>query len=325
MRHTTRRIALFFCMTFSLAVLTFVATAQAQTFSVLYTLGGINNGIFPNNGLISDSHGNLYGTASGGIDNCGGGTCGVIFKLSRRGSVWIYSVLYYFTGLSDGVNVMAPLTIGPDGTLYGTTSRGGNDSCFNGCGTVFRLTPPPNVCPTVSCEWRKTTLYEFTGGADGQYPMCQLMFDAAGNIYGTAFTAATNNPYHGSVFELTPSGGGWTFNVLYDFLGGTSGLPSSGVVFDRQGNLWGYQAYGGAENCGSPQIGELCGSIYKLSPSPSGWTETNEFALPPPLEGDRAEIWWPIRPAISTALSITPAQPAAAASFSSLRQTVNSI
>ena len=78
---------------------------------------------------------------------------------------------------------------------------------------------------------------------------------------------------------MTPSGGGWTFNVLYDFLGGSLGNPSSGVVFDRQGNLWGYQALGGAENCGAPVDGDPCGSLYELSPSASGWTATNQFAF----------------------------------------------
>lgn len=260
-----------------LAVLTFVATAQAQTFNVLYTLNGTNGGNFPNNGLVSDRQGNLYGAAEGGLENCGGGSCGIVFKLSRRGSGWIYTVLYYFTGLSDGVNVMAPLTIGPDGAVYGVTSRGGNNGCFNGCGIVFRLSPPPNICPTISCEWRKTTLYEFTGGADGQYPLGQLTFDQAGNLYGTTYTAAIGNPYYGSVFEMSPSAGGRTFKVLYDFLGGNSGNPLSGVVFDHQGNLWGYQNYGGTNDCGG--VGNQCGSIYKLSPSPSGWTESNEFAF----------------------------------------------
>jgi len=276
MRQTTRRIVRFFCFTLSLAVLANIA--QAQTLTVLYRLGPVNDGIYPYSGLISDQHGNLYGSASGGIENCGG-SCGVIFKLSSHGTGWIYAPLYYFTGASDGYNVPAPLTLAPDGTLYGVTSRGGNSACFDGCGTIFHLTPQPNLCPTVSCPWRKTTVYEFTGENDGEYPMGQLTFDAAGNLYGTAFAAAENNPYYGSVFELTPSGSGWTFNVLYDFPGGDLGGPTSGVVFDGQGNLWGYQELGGAFACGSPIDGDPCGGLYELSPSASGWTATNQFAF----------------------------------------------
>ena len=274
MRQTTCRIALFFCFTLSLAVLSNLA--EAQTLTVLYNLGPVNDGIFPSSGLIADQHGNLYGSASGGIHNCDGGSCGVIFKLSRRGTGWVYSPLYYFTGESDGVNVPAALTVGPDGALYGVTSRGGNAACFNGCGTVFRLAPKPNLCAAVSCQWKKTMLYEFTGGADGEYPMGQLTFDAAGNIYGTSFAGSV---YYGSVFELTPSGGSWTFHVLYDFPGGNLGGPTSGVVFDLQGNLWGYQELGGVFACGSPIDGDPCGSLYELSPSASGWTATTQFAF----------------------------------------------
>ena len=263
-----------------LAILTFAATAHAQSFSVIYTLNGTTGGDFPNSGLISDRQGNLYGAAEGGTGNCEGGGCGIIFKLSRHGSGWIFNVLYDFTSLSDGVNIMAPLTIGPDGNLYGTTNRGGNQSCPNGgCGTVFKLSPQPIPCRAVFCQWRKTTLYEFTGGADGQYPLGQLMFDNAGNLYGTANTAAIGNPYYGSVFEMTPTHGSWTFNVLYDFLGGTAGGPNGGVVFDNQGNLWGFQGLGGEDNCGDPQLPDGCGSIYELSPSSSGWTETNVFGF----------------------------------------------
>jgi len=266
-----------------LAVLTCVATAQAQTFSVLYTLNGTTSGNYPTNGLISDRQGNLYGTAyGGGIVGCNGVGCGLVFKLSRHGSGWIYTILYRFAGLTDGANPDAPLAIGPDGSLYGTTFLGGNQSCpFGGCGTVFKLSPPPNICPTISCEWRKTTLYEFTGGADGQYPLGQLTFDRAGSgsLYGTASAANVLGQTDGSVFELTHSGGDWTFNLLYAFPGGTSGAPLGGVTFDNQGNLWGVQTWGGAENCGDPAIGDACGSIYKLSPSPSGWTETNVFAF----------------------------------------------
>jgi hypothetical protein len=267
---------------FIVAVLLFLsAAAQAQTFAVLYTLNGTTDGKNPGNGLVSDRGGNLYGVASlGGTypcpDNLG---CGTIFRLSPHGTGWIFSVVYSFTGVSDGWNPEAPLAVAPDGSIYGTTFWGGINGCTDdwGCGTIFKLAPPPTVCPTASCGWIKTTLYKFTGGADGQYPLGQITFDQAGNLYGTASASNPSGQYAGSVFGLTPSAGGWTFNVLYAFPGTTSGAPVGGVIFDSQGNLWGVQAYGGVTNCGDPQLPDPCGSIYELSPSASGWTETTVF------------------------------------------------
>lgn len=263
---------------FCAALLGTTILAQAQTLTILYTLNGTTDGGGLVSGLISDGYGNLYGAASGGgINNCDGGGCGTVFKLSRHGSGWIFSVLYRFTGLSDGWGPQAPLAVAPDGTLYGTTYYGGSDGCFRawGCGTVFRLSPPPNFCPTASCDWKKTTLYEFTGLVDGEYPLGQITSDQAGNIYGSA-SNSEKQQYEGSVFEMSPSGGGWTFNLLYAFPAPPgAGYPDGGVIFDSQGNLWGVAGYGGADNCSSDDYN--CGSIYKLSPSSSGWTETTEF------------------------------------------------
>ncbi len=257
--------------------------AGAQTFTVLYTLNGTTQGNSTGNGLVADRAGNLYGTAAnGGIYPCPDDYgCGTVFKLTRHGSSWTFSLLYSFTGADDGWNPEGPLTIGSDGSVYGTTIWGGGTGCgFGfGCGTVFKLSPPPNICSTSSCEWTKTILYRFTGQADGDYPLGYLTLDQAGNLYGTASAAAVTSPYDGSVFELTPSNGGWIFNILYSFPGGTSGAPGGGVVFDSQGNLWGIQAYGGEQDCGDPQLPDPCGSIFKLSPSSSGWTETNVFGF----------------------------------------------
>jgi uncharacterized repeat protein (TIGR03803 family) len=252
--------------------------AQAQTLTVLYTLNGTTDGAGLISGLVADRQGNLYGAAGGGgINNCDGSGCGTIFKLSRHGSGWIFSVLYRFTSCSDGCGPDAPLGIAPDGSLYGTTYYGGTSGCLYGlgCGTVFKLSPPPSICPTVSCEWTKTTLYEFTGQVDGEYPLGQITFDQAGNAYGTASNSLLDQ-YDGSVFELSPSGGGWTFNLLYAFPAPpAAGYPDGGVVFDSQGNLWGVNGYGGADDCSSDDYN--CGSIFKLSPSSSGWTATNVF------------------------------------------------
>jgi hypothetical protein len=263
---------------FCAAIFAVTVSAQAQTLTVLYTLNGTTDGSGLVSGLVADRQGNLYGAAAGGgINNCDGAGCGTVFKLSRHGSGWIFSVLYRFTGLADGSGPDAPLGIAPDGTLYGTTYYGGTDGCLNGwgCGTVFKLSPPPTFCQTVSCEWIKTTLYKFTGQVDGEYPLGQITFDQAGNAYGTASNSLLDQ-YEGSVFELSPSGGGWTFNLLYAFPAPPgAGYPDGGVIFDSQGNLWGVDGYGGTDNCSSDAYN--CGSIFELSPSSSGWIDNTVF------------------------------------------------
>src|SRR5581483_7403199 len=106
----------------------------------------------------------------GGYDgsNCqfGGATgCGAVFEMKHTAAGWVFLPLYTFEGGTDGARP-GPLVFGPDGDLYGTTMAGGN-GCGEfqyGCGTVFKLTPPPSFCRAVFCDWIKTTLYSFTGG-----------------------------------------------------------------------------------------------------------------------------------------------------------------
>jgi len=248
------------------------SAAPAQTFTVLHNFTNGPDGGEPWAGLSMDRAGNFYGTAS-----TGGNTsacsypqppgCGTVFKLSRKGSGWVFSTLYTFNG-PDGARPMARVIIGPDGTLYGTTTSGGTGPCSYGsapgCGTVFNLRPPATSCKSALCPWTETVLYSFQGFTDGSEPTFgDLVFDAAGNIYGT--TPHGGQGDHGTVYELTPSHGGWTETVLYRFQSGDGGAtPYGGVVFDKVGNLWGTTALGGTYNNGT---------IYQLVPSGGGWTE----------------------------------------------------
>jgi uncharacterized repeat protein (TIGR03803 family) len=156
---------------------------------------------------------------------------------------------------------------GPDGTLYGTTSKGGGGG--DGLGTVFNLRPPATICRAVECPWTETIIHRFTG-SDGAAPQYgDLVFDAAGNLYGTTSAGGANG--QGVVFELTPSAGGWTESVLYSFSGGNDGAaPYSGVTFDREGNLYGTATMGGANSDGT---------AYELTPSQSGWSETTIYTF----------------------------------------------
>ena len=237
--------------------------AQAQTFTVLHSFTDGADGAEPYAGVTMDRMGNLYGTTTAGGGNNGGGT---VFKLSHRGTGWTLSTLYAFVQTGDGSLPAARVVFSPDGTLYGTTYYGGQ----TGNGTVFNLRPPATACRSVLCPWTETVLYSFTGGNDGSHPYFgDLIFDSAGNIYGTTNVGGAHG--EGVVFKLTHSNGDWTESVLYSFTGGNDGsYPYSGVIFDSTGNLYGTATYGGSG---------FNGAVYELSPSGSGWTESTVYSF----------------------------------------------
>ena len=228
-----------------LLVVTVVLTlaAQPQTFKVIYSFTGGQDGQYPYAGLTIDQAGNLYGTTVDG----GARGWGTVFKLSHKGATWLLSPLYSFAGGSDGANPYARAVVGPDGRLYGTTNAQGNAGCFqgSGCGTVFNLRPPPRACTTALCPWTETVLYRFTGGGDGGNPAgADLAFDGSGHVYGTTLYGglqACPGPMScGVVYALTPESGGWTESVLYSFTGGSDGgNPGGGLIFNQAGSLYG--------------------------------------------------------------------------------------
>ena len=199
--------------------------------------------------------------------------CGTVFELSPAGGGWTLTKLYNFTGGTDGYYPNAPLAIGPDGALYGTTEYGGDASSKQGYGTVFKLTPPTTDCG-ISCPWTHTILYAFTNGGDGAYPGTgALTFDSAGNLYGTteggglsrAACAAVEVGRCGAVYKLTSTGAIWSESVIYSFTGGLDGyLPVGSVTFDKHGNILGTTSEGGTYSYGT---------VYLLAPSAKGWKE----------------------------------------------------
>ncbi len=231
---------------------------EAQTFSVIHYFSGGGDGAVPIAGVTVGPGGVLYGTAHGG----GTHGAGVVFKLTYQGSSWTLSPLYEFTGGSDGAYPYGGVVIGPNGALYGTTYYGGGAQD----GVVFELRPPPAVCKAILCYWTETVLYNFTGTPDGEGPLDEnLAFDRAGNIYGTTWEGGMYGYGDGTVFELTPSGGGYTESILHSFGSGTDGAyPVSGVVLDTAGNVYGTTPGGGTGGAGT---------VYQLMPSNGGWLE----------------------------------------------------
>ena len=245
--------------------LSFVTPAvQAQTFNVLHNFTGGGDGASPGAGLTMDKGGNLYGTTeSGGASGPNG--YGTVFKLAHTRSGWALTPLYSFAGNEDGASPAARVIISPNGTLYGTTSYGGGSGCGGiGCGAVFNLRPPMNASTNALTGWTETVLYRFTGGADGAFPTGDLVFDQGGNIYGTTETGGSFQM--GTVYELAPSKGGWTENVLWTFSGGNDGgKPAAGVILDDAGNLYGTTQIGGANGFGS---------VFQLAPAGSSWSQS---------------------------------------------------
>jgi len=219
------------CAGLMLAVAPAAVAAPAET--VLYSFSGSNgDGASPNAGLTADSAGNFYGTTVYG----GASSFGTVFKVTPSGSE---TVLYSFTGGSDGSNPNGGLIADGAGNLYGTATFGG----ASGAGTVFRLSPSGVLTVLHSFAW-----------SDGAFPYARLLADNAGNLYGT--TVNGGGASCGTVFKLAPDG---TMTVLYSFAcSADGGAPYGGLIADSAGNLYGTTSGGGASSAGT---------VFKLTPS----------------------------------------------------------
>jgi uncharacterized repeat protein (TIGR03803 family) len=230
------------------------ATGQETALYRFCSLANCADGNGPYAGVIRDSAGNLYGTATGGgktgcLSDAG---CGVVFKLDAAGNE---TVLYSFTGGADGGNPYAGVIRDSAGNLYGTASWGGDFSgCKYGCGVVYKLDTAGHL----------TVLYSFAGGADGSKPIAGLLRDAAGNLYGTTSNGGLSDCADsgcGVVYKLDTAG---HLTVLHSFTGRADGSgPNGGLLRDAAGNLYGTTSNGGhLSGCN----GSGCGVVYKLDP-----------------------------------------------------------
>jgi uncharacterized repeat protein (TIGR03803 family) len=219
----------------------------------LHVFTGNNDGGPRPGALIFDTAGNLYGTSF--FDGSTGH--GLVFEFIPSGDTWTENVLYSFQGGNDGAAPVGVVADAGFNHLYGATGGGGGNGCDRGgCGTVFELTRSGS-------GWTETLLHTFTDGADGAWPFTGPIMDAAGNLYGTTAGGFVST---GTVWEMSPSGGGWTFTVLHTFTGCANCGPYGGVTMDAAGNLYGTTNADGA-------FGK--GNVFKLSPSSGGWIYTD--------------------------------------------------
>jgi uncharacterized repeat protein (TIGR03803 family) len=219
---------------------------------VLYSFNAPGpDGHWPIAGVTFDASGNLFGAGEmGGVDGYG-----AVFELTPTGNgEWRERVLHSFVNdAQDGTYPRASLTVGATGHLYGTTLGGGTKDN----GVVFELTE------TEGGSWTEKVLHSFNN-TDGATPNASLVFDAAGNLYGTTFYGGAYG--QGTVFELiSNSGKGWTEKVLHSFNNTDGANPNASLVFDAPGNLYGTTPMGGA-------YGQ--GTVFELTPSTGhDWTE----------------------------------------------------
>jgi uncharacterized repeat protein (TIGR03803 family) len=215
---------------------------------------GGGDGAFSYEGVIRDATGNLYGvTAKGGAYGAG-----VVYKLdtSRK-----ETLLYSFSGGSDGGDPDSVLLFDSKGNLYGTTANGGTGCGGTGCGVVFKVSPQSGG------RWSETVLYTFcslTNCADGESPGDSLIMDSGRNLYGTTYFGGASHNCNGvgcgTVFKLDATG---KETVLHSFTGGTDGaFPFAGLIVDGHGNLYGSTQAGGA-TC---YTSYTCGVVFKITP-----------------------------------------------------------
>jgi len=212
--------------------------------STLYNFGSyLGDGLIPSpNLLVVD--GTFYGTTQFG----GTSSQGTVFRLAQQNGVWTETVLHNFR-INEGGAPVGTLIADPSGNLYGTTFIDDNDHCQLGCGSVFELSSPA----VEGSPWQETTLYKFTGGADGGRPQGGLVRDSNGNLYGTTTLGGSGN---GVVFELvapTTSGGLWKEVTLHQFAGApTDGsAPLGSLLLIGGTKLFGTTSLGGTNNGGT--------------------------------------------------------------------------
>ena len=239
-------------------VLLIACAAQAQTMNLLYHFAGP---VYSTSSGVTIAGANLYGTGTGGEG-------GYVYELRHSESGYTLNLLHSFAPPSDGAIPLGGVVFGREGELYGATSS----SFGTGTGTVFDVRPSATICDSALCPWMETVInrFSFQDGSAPQYG--ELATDPAGNLYGTTLYGGTYD--EGVVYQLSPSGDGWTENVLYSF--GTGGqydgsYPLHNVILDRAGNIYGTTSLGGPNGYGT---------VFQLVPSGSGWTENILVSFP---------------------------------------------
>jgi uncharacterized repeat protein (TIGR03803 family) len=206
-----------------------------------------------------DAAGNIYGTTfiGGNTHLCGGLGCGTVYQLTKSGSTWTENILHEFTDASDGEYPNSGVIVDQAGNLYGTAPQ---SDIGESAGLVFALTPS-------SSGWNFNMVHQFSrADNNGSYPWAGLFFDQAGNMYGAAKFGGPSGG--GTVFQLSPSGGNWTLDLIYGLPQGNTGTPAGPVstpIMDAAGNIYGTTVADGLYGYGT---------VFKLTSSSGGYSYT---------------------------------------------------
>jgi uncharacterized repeat protein (TIGR03803 family) len=197
----------------------------------------------PTGNLLQDKHGNLFGvTQDGGANNWGS-----VFELTRGQGGYSETILYSFRGEEDGGAPYNALIEDHAGNLYGTATASTKNS-----GTVFELSPNGS-------GYDYKVLHAFMGGDDGGQPVAGLIRDGSGNLYGATESWGANGG--GTVYELSPQRGSWSFQVLHALPGGSGG-PVTSLTWGGLGQLYGTNFFDGTDSYGS---------VFSLTPENGKW------------------------------------------------------
>jgi uncharacterized repeat protein (TIGR03803 family) len=227
--------------------------AWTQSILHAFTSNG-SDGRLPNVPVVFSST-SIYGVTEQG----GPHDSGVAYQLTpgKSGGKPTYKVLYAFGANNDASSPGGPLLLDSAGNLYGVTAFGG---AFNS-GAVFKLSPQ------TSGAWTESILFNFGGGTDssGTTPVGNLLFDSLGNLYGVTEFGGLSSGF-GVAYQLTPSSGFWTENVMFNFSDAAGAYPLAGLTWNpTNGSLY-----------GTASAGLDHGVVFQLAPSTSGgWTETS--------------------------------------------------
>jgi uncharacterized repeat protein (TIGR03803 family) len=228
------------------------------TEAILYNFGAsASDGQNPHSALLDAGSGVYYGTTYNG----GSDSSGTVYELKDSSGTWTETVIYTFTGGSDGSNPHPAVIMDSSGALYGTTVFGG----ANSKGTVYKLTPGGGG------SWTESVLYSFgASSSDAAIPLAGVVFGSTQSVlYGATTKGGGSSGCSygcGTVYKLTLSGGTWSESILYAFTGYANSDgedPYSDITYSG-GWIYGTTYSGGTSaNCSDTNG---CGTVYALQP-----------------------------------------------------------
>lgn len=248
-----------------------VNVRPAWTLHGLYSFNGPPDGQSPVSGVVVLKHPNAYPQIIGTTTLGGYYNDGTVYGLTKSGKTWTEQLLYQFSGDVgwEPIGIAVPKKLDKTTPVFVTSFRGGLYG--DGYGTLTALQPDP------SGTWTALSTYSFNK-SDGMAPMGPVIEDARGDLYGTTSEGGGYSSYgFGTVYRMRYTSSGYSESVVYSFRGGSDGEYPRGGLIDVDGMLYGTTKYGGGSRSD--------GTIFKLTPSGSGYTESVIYAFKGPPDG----------------------------------------